>query len=334
MEPFYQVRTAEFTDNCQTTLHQQTGLMHATTTWQSGGNEATFSDYFLEGFQLTTLTGHLAQPLQLELAVEKPWLAMLYQLDGQIDSKACALSPLRFERGHQNMMADEAPVNFYTFQGRQHTSFSIHLTRNLFEQLVTSNEEWLGLHGQQLNRPKPFVMLPEGMAISPQQRTLIQQIINCPYSGSLKKMFLEARFLDLFIEQQTQLMQLRVRGTSRDREMLHAVRDFLDSNYAEPPSLLALARQFGTNDFKLKKGFRELFGTTVFGYIAERRLTVAHQLLSLTDQPVQEVAEVVGFANPAHFSTVFRRKFGLRPTQVRRAPQRLQAGALLSAIAA
>lgn len=330
MEPFFQFRTAEFTDNCQTTLSQQAGLVHAATTWQSGEGSASFSDYFLDGFQFTSMTGQLAQPLRLELEVHKPWMAMMYQLDGQIDSKACARRPLTIGQGQQNMMADEAPANFYTFQGRQHTSFTVHLTRERFADLVAGNEEWLGRHHQQLSQPAPFVLLPQGAAISPTQHHLIQQIIDCPYSGALKKLFLEARFLDLFIEQQTQLAHLAIRPTSRDRDLLHAVRDFLDHNYAEPPGLLTLARQFGTNDFKLKKGFKELFGTTVFGYVAERRLTVAHQLIALTDQPVQEVAESVGFANAAHFATAFRRRFGLRPTQVRRTllgPARLHLGA-------
>jgi len=331
MEPFFQFRTAEFTDHAQTTLTEQAGLLHAVTSWQSGGSGVTFSDYFLDGFQFTTLTGQLAQPLRLELAVQKPWMAMLYQLDGQIDSRSCALRPLSIGQGQQNMMADEAPANFYTFQGQQHTCFTVHLTRELFGQLVAHNEEWLGLHRHQLTQPEPFVLLPQGAALSPTQRTLIQQIIDCPYGGALKKLFLEARFLDLFIEQQAQLTQLLVRPVSRDRDLLHAVRDFLDTHYAEPPGLLQLARQFGTNDFKLKKGFKELFGTTVFGYVAERRLAVAHQLLTLTNQPVQEVAEEVGFTNPAHFATAFRRKFGLRPSQVRPAPQRLYGNALLTA---
>jgi AraC-like DNA-binding protein len=321
MEPFFQFRTTEFTDNCQTTLTQQAGLLHAATTWQSGDGSVMFSDYFLDGFQLTTMTGQLPQPLRLELDVQKPWLAMLYQLDGQLDSKACAQRPLTIGHGHQNMMADEAPANHYTFQGQQHTSFTVHLTRELFTDLVAGNEEWFRLHRLQLHQPTPFVLLPQGAAISTTQRNLIQQIINCPYSGALKKLFLEARFLDLFIEQQTQLAQLAARPTSRDRDLMHAVRDFLDQNYAEPPGLLSLARQFGTNDFKLKKGFKELFGTTVFGYVAERRLTVAHKLIALTDQSVQEVAESVGFSNPAHFATAFRRRFGLPPTQVRRSRQ-------------
>ncbi|RTQ48616.1 AraC family transcriptional regulator [Hymenobacter gummosus] len=84
--------------------------------------------------------------------------------------------------------------------------------------------------------------------------------------------------------------------------------------------LLELARLFGTNDFKLKKGFRQLFDTTVFGYVAEKRLTVAQQLLTLTDQPVQDIAESVGFTNAAHFATAFRKKFGVAPSQVRRSP--------------
>ena len=334
MEPFFHFRTAEFTDNCRTELYQQAGLLHATTTWQSGDSQATFSDYFLDGFQFTTMSGQLPQPLRVELDVQKPWMAMLYQFDGQLDSRACALQPLHIGHGQQNMMADEAPLNLYTFQGQQHTSFTIHMTRELFTQLVMGNEEWLGLHRAQLSQPAPFVLLPQGAAISLTQRALIQQIINCPYTGALKKLFLEARFLDLFIEQQAQLAQLLVRPTARDRELLHAVRDFLDQNYAEPPSLLEIARMFGTNDFKLKKGFKELFGTTVFGYVAERRLSAAHQLLTLTDQPVQEVAEAVGFTNPAHFATAFRRKFGLRPTQLRRSPQPYHAEVLRAPLAA
>ena len=313
MEPFFHFRTAEFTDNCHTELHQHAGLLHAATTWQSGNSYATFSDYFLDGFQFTTMSGQLAQPLRVELAVQKPWLAMLYQFTGQLDSRACALRPLRIGHGQQNMLADEAPTNLYTFQGQQHTSFTIHLTRELFTQLVSSNEEWLAMHRPQLSQPTPFVLLPQGAAISPTRRALIQQIVNCPYTGALKKLFLEARFLDLFIEQQTQLASLLACPPARDRDRLHAVREFLDQHYAQPPSLLAIARLFGTNDFKLKQGFKALFGTTVFGYVAERRLAVAHQLLSLTSQPVQEVAEAVGFTNPAHFATAFRRKFGLRP---------------------
>jgi AraC-like DNA-binding protein len=320
MEPFFQFDTAEFNDNAQTTLQPQPGLLQAATQWESAGSRMAIQDYFLDGLQMSVVSGQFRQPLRAELAVERPWVAMLYQLNGQVSSRTCALKPLHIGQGQQNMMADEAPVNYYTFQGQQYNCFSAHLTPEFFTKLVAGNPEWLAVHEARLARPEPFVLLPPGALITLSQQAIIQQIAACPYDGTLKKLFLEARFLDLFIEQQALLTQPPYRATSRDRDTLYAIRTFLDQHYAAPPGLLALARQFGTNDFKLKKGFKELFGTTVFGYVAERRLAVAQQLLILTSQSVQEVATAVGFTNPAHFATAFRRRFGHSPSQLRRSP--------------
>lgn len=319
METLFHFRTAEFTDQCQVTVDEQPGLTLSTGLWQHNSSSIEFADYFLDGLQMTTWKGQLARPFQVELEVERPWLAMYFQLDGQVSSRSCALRPLRIGQGQQNLMSDEAPWNHYTFQGEQYSCFTAHLTPEFFAQLVLGNPEWLAVHESRLARPEPFVLLPDGAPISPFQRAVIQQIFDSPYRGSLQKMFLEARFLDLFMDQQAHLLRAVPRLTARDRDILHAVREFLDQEYAAPPSLLALARHFGTNDYKLKKGFRELFGTTVFGYVAERRLSVAQQLLTLTGQPVQEVAEAVGFGSSANFATAYRRKFGHTPSQVRRA---------------
>jgi len=324
MKPFFQFRSAELIENCHTDVQLQSGLVQAATTWQraASGNLA-FTDYLLPGLQMTYMAGQLDQTLRAELAVERPWVALYYQLQGDMTSRRCARRPLHVGVGHQNVMSDEAPVNTYTFRGQQarFSSFCLHLTPTLFTDMIANNVEWMSGHEKHLGRSAPFVMLPPGAAISATQRTLIQQIVQCPYTGALKKTFLEARVLDLFLEQQAELGRRVPSLTPRERDLFYHIRAFLDQHYADPPSLLELARMFGTNDFKLKKGFRQLFNTTVFGYIAEQRLRVAEQLLTLTDHPIQEVAEAVGFTNPAHFTTAFRRKFGLTPSQVRRVPQ-------------
>ncbi|MFE6076651.1 hypothetical protein ACFVQB_19470 [Paenibacillus sp. NPDC057886] len=49
-----------------------------------------------------------------------------------------------------------------------------------------------------------------------------------------------------------------------------------------PPSLLELSRLVGISDSKLKSGFKELFGTTVFGYLKEKRLDKARELLEMS----------------------------------------------------
>lgn len=81
----------------------------------------------------------------------------------------------------------------------------------------------------------------------------------------------------------------------------------------DPPSLLALARQVGLNDFKLKRGFRQVFGTTAFGYLHDQRMERARQLLEERRFNVTEVACTVGYANPSHFAAAFKRKFGVNP---------------------
>jgi AraC-like DNA-binding protein len=330
MDTFFEITTAEVADHCQTELRQDAGVLQAQTQWNGpNGGSLAFTDYFLDGFQLGHMSGRLTEPLKAELSVHQPWIGMLYQFDGNLHSKACARRPLSLGPHRQNIVGDETTRNHYTFQPHagQYQLFSVHLTHDCFQKLIGSNAEWLGVHERWLNRPDPFVMLPEGLLATPVAQVAIQQIVNCPYSGPLKKMFLEARFLDLFIAQQEEFARVVTRLSTPERDLFYGIRQYLDEHYANPPSLLELARQFGTNDFKLKKGFRQLFDTTVFGYVAERRLTVAQQLLTLTDQPVQEIAESVGFSNPAHFATAFKRKFGVAPSQVRRDPALIKAAA-------
>ncbi|WP_249664415.1 helix-turn-helix transcriptional regulator, partial [Lysinibacillus sp. D4B1_S16] len=74
--------------------------------------------------------------------------------------------------------------------------------------------------------------------------------------------------------------------------------------------LMELSRLIGLNDFKLKKGFKEMYGTTVFGYLREKRLEQASLLLQNGTMNVMEVANAVGCSNPSHFAEVRKEKYG------------------------
>ncbi|UOQ71547.1 hypothetical protein [Hymenobacter cellulosilyticus] len=80
-------------------------------------------------------------------------------------------------------MADEAPTNYYTFEGQGYSSFSVHITPAFFTELVGSNPDWLAQHESRLARQEPFVLLPQCASVSPTQRALIEQIMACPYGG-------------------------------------------------------------------------------------------------------------------------------------------------------
>jgi AraC-like DNA-binding protein len=81
----------------------------------------------------------------------------------------------------------------------------------------------------------------------------------------------------------------------------------------DPPSLAILARQVGLNECSLKRGFRQAFGTTVFGYLHNYRLEQAKQMLESGTWKVGEAAKIVGYKDLTAFGRAFRQKFGILP---------------------
>lgn len=89
---------------------------------------------------------------------------------------------------------------------------------------------------------------------------LITEMHNSPYSGHLKGIHLEAKAIELFLTQVRQLdLQTRPSLLSpRDMEALHTVREYMETHYDQPCSIIQLAAKVGINQMKLKTGFKEL----------------------------------------------------------------------------
>ncbi|WP_131799195.1 helix-turn-helix transcriptional regulator, partial [Chryseobacterium contaminans] len=103
----------------------------------------------------------------------------------------------------------------------------------------------------------------------------------------------------------------------KDEEKIYAVRDFIVNNLDQNCSLIDLAHQVGTNEFTLKKGFKELFGTTVFNFWNDSKMEQAKKMLLEGDLNINEISELVGYKNPRHFSTAFKRKYNLIPSKIK-----------------
>ncbi|MEH1845442.1 MAG: AraC family transcriptional regulator [Nostoc sp.] len=153
-----------------------------------------------------------------------------------------------------------------------------------------------------------------------------EQIINCPYQGIVKQMFLQVRVLELIRLQLTPLLvdqcgvQKLPRLKAETIARIHHAREILDSRVENPPSLLELSQLVGVSDAcgglrlrTLRRGFVQLFGTTVFGYITNQRMEWAESLLRQGNFSVAEVANLVGYANLGHFAAAFKRRFGITP---------------------
>src|SRR3546814_929631 len=96
------------------------------------------------------------------------------------------------------------------------------------------------------------------------------------------------------------------------------VRDLLHHQPAQSYSLVGLAHAVGANEATLKKHFKAVYGTTVFGFLTARRMELAKALLLANELKVAAVAQEVGYKYASHFTAAFRRHFGVLPTKLLR----------------
>ncbi len=143
----------------------------------------------------------------------------------------------------------------------------------------------------------------------------------CAYAGLSPKLFGESETLKRTAEAlkdfYDEASRSRTDLAALEKKALQEARLILEQEFVSPPSLIELARRAGTNEFKLKRGFRKLFGTTVFGYIRELRMKKARCLLEQGHLNVTEVAFEVGYSSLGHFSASFRQRFGALPSRYR-----------------
>ncbi|WP_052380757.1 helix-turn-helix transcriptional regulator [Paenibacillus camerounensis] len=155
--------------------------------------------------------------------------------------------------------------------------------------------------------------------ITPAIRLLLAQIADCSYSGGVRKLYLEGKMLELFavyLNQsfyEAERIPAGIKLSKEDIRSLHLAKELLQRDYAQPPTLAGLSRLVCLNEFKLKKGFKEMFGSTVHAYVIEQRLQHAHLLLEQGRMSVSETAAQVGYGNISHFAAAFRKRFGSSP---------------------
>jgi AraC-like DNA-binding protein len=152
---------------------------------------------------------------------------------------------------------------------------------------------------------------------------VVQQIRSCPYQGITKRMYLQAKALEIMSLQLAPLLELSPapeippKLKSQTIAKLHHAQEMIRSRLDHPPTSTELSQQLDLSDRTLRRGFRSLFGTTMVGYLTEQRLQQAELLLRNTDRTVADIANYVGYAHLGYFARAFKRKYGINPSDCR-----------------
>lgn len=165
---------------------------------------------------------------------------------------------------------------------------------------------------------KSFRLFQE--SIDPVAAVIIRRLTQFVQTSGIKNLELECSVLELLLSAfQSFLFEPKPpKLSSIESQKIQRARDIMLERMANPPSLVELSRMIGLNDHKLKIGFKEVYGSTVFGYLREKRLEKAFLLLQQGDLNVYETSLMVGYSNPSYFSEAFREKYGVNPGNLRR----------------
>jgi len=196
----------------------------------------------------------------------------------------------------------------------------VNLKPSFFEQYLPSSGQF-EVFKKLIQNKQAGIISPHNHPITSEMFLIINAIINCTLKHEFRKLFLESKVLELLLLQLNQMQQCELCFDHADAskkviDKMYLARDIVLRKLNDPMSLTELAKMVSTNEYTLKKEFKNVFGTTVFGYIRTTKMERAKNLLLHDNLSVSEISEIVGYKNPQHFSTAFKKQFGVSPTQL------------------
>ncbi|HVU99619.1 MAG TPA: AraC family transcriptional regulator [Puia sp.] len=204
-------------------------------------------------------------------------------------------------------------------------TFGIQFPKDTFLRFTQNASDGLKRFADQIESGTPAILSEEWGAVDPAIQQVVYQVVNNPYKGDLEPIFLLSKSVELLVLcaescRRTAEKKQAFLTSPADKEKILAVRDLINEKLESPPNLTTISRTVGLNEYKLKRGFRQVFNNTVFGYLSEQRLLLARQYLLDTRRTAADIGYQLGYSTPQHFNNAFKKRFGSTPDAVRKNP--------------
>jgi AraC-like DNA-binding protein len=263
----------------------------------------------------------LANQLQFYLESDFDSVEMHFTLKGK--SKAISgnfQKTIEFDSYQHNIIYAHHMEGRMEFEGPEMYLFEINLAPEFFKNFLPEHCGLFEVFKNSIEKQNSSLLQTEHHRITQEMYHILNDIIYCNKKGTFKRIYLEAKVNELLLLQLEQFFDNGILPSSlqkKDIEKMYAVRDYIVNNLNTDSSLNDLAHLVGTNEFTLKKGFKELFGTTVFGFWNDLKMEQAKRMLLDSNLNINEISDSIGYKNPRHFSSAFKRKFNILPSKFR-----------------
>ena len=157
------------------------------------------------------------------------------------------------------------------------------------------------------------------------KRIALDALLNHSYTGSLENIFTNAKVhelllysLECLVDEKEEGFTCKFLADDFGKERIYQAREILLQRIGEPITIKELSRKVAINECYLKKGFKEVFGTTIFDFYQQQRMEHAKYLLYEKGLSVTDVSALLGYSSISHFSAAFKKHTGLKPCDLLR----------------
>ncbi|AWX44665.1 Exoenzyme S synthesis regulatory protein ExsA [Flagellimonas maritima] len=155
-------------------------------------------------------------------------------------------------------------------------------------------------------------------AVSPAIAVVLSQLMNYNLHPSIKELYVKGKVYELISlyfnkTQNADLEQCPFLADEENVRRLKMAKEIMISRMSEPPTLAELSKEIGLSLKKLKEGFKQIYGDSVYGFLFDYKMEYARKMLETGSHNVNEVGLRVGYSTASHFIASFKKKYGTTP---------------------
>ncbi len=191
---------------------------------------------------------------------------------------------------------------------------SIVLTIRKFHLLFSSEADYIPFLSAD-NKEKKYYSQEN---VSPAIAVILSQIMNYNLHPSIKELYIKGKVYELISlyfnkSDDADIEQCPFLVDEDNVRRIRQAKEIMISRMAEPPTLAELSEEIGLSLKKLKEGFKQIYGDSVFSFLFDYKMEYARKMLETGQHNVNEVGLRVGYSTASHFISAFKKKYGTTP---------------------
>jgi len=191
---------------------------------------------------------------------------------------------------------------------------SLVMTIRSFHALFSTEAGYIPFLSEENRSKKYYTQDP----ISPAVSVILNQLVNYNLHPSVSPLYLRGKIYELIAllfnrGDDTLLEQCPYLVDEDHLKRIRRAKEIIIERMSEPPGLKSLAEEVGLSLKKLKEGFKQVYGDSVYSFLFDYKMEYARKMLESQKFNVNEVGLKVGYSTASHFIAAFRKKFGTTP---------------------